>query len=57
MSFFILHNYVEEEINKLVDEEIKKHPKAAKDKQVFVDELINYYGIHGFIPEFRLEPK
>ena len=54
MSDFILHDYVLHEIENRVDLEIKKHPEAAADKDIFIKELINYYGNHGNIPDFSL---
>ena len=55
MSLVIVPNYLRDELHRLLDEEIGKHPDAAKDREVLYGQLLDYVNVHGVIPEFSLE--
>jgi hypothetical protein len=51
----ILPNALGRQIDDVLDAELAKHPAAAPDRELFRDQLINYFDEHGVIPEFSLE--
>lgn len=52
--FYILPNYIGDEIDRLLDAQIEKVPGAAKDRDVLRGQLIDYFADHGVIPDFSL---
>lgn len=57
MMFYIVPNYIGDEIDRKLDAEIASHPDAAKDRAVLRGQLIDYFAKHGTIPDFSLERK
>lgn len=55
--FYVVPNYIADEINRKLDAEIAKHPGAAKDREVLYSQLLGYVNEHGTVPDFSLEPK
>lgn len=53
---YVIPDYICEEIDRKLDEEIKKNPDAEKDRQILREQLIEYVNQHGIIPEFSLQP-
>lgn len=41
-------------LNKRLDEEITKHPEAARDRDIFYRQLLDYVNEHGIVPDFSL---
>lgn len=50
----VLPNYVSDRIDAMLDAEIEKHPDAASDRDLFRQQLVNYFAQTGEIPEFTL---
>lgn len=44
-------------ITKALDAEIAKWPDAEKDREVLHNQLVTFFSVHGYLPEFSLEPR
>jgi len=55
--FYVVPNYIGDEIDRRLDAEIEKHPPAAKDREVLRGQLLDYVAEHGVVPDFSLTPK
>lgn len=44
-------------IHKALDAEIAKWPDAEKDREVLYQQLVTFFSVHGYLPEFSLEPR
>lgn len=53
----IVPNHVRDSINKKLDEVFREQPKAAKDREFFYHQLLEYYDKNGVIPDFELQKK
>lgn len=53
-GFYVVPNYLADELNRRLDAEIVRHPNAAKDRAFFYSQLLNYVNEHGVIPDFSL---
>lgn len=55
MSYMvILPNCIAHQIDRALDAEIAKHPAAEPDRELFRQQLINYFDEHGVVPDFSL---
>jgi hypothetical protein len=54
MMFYVVPNYIGDEIDRKLDDEIAKHPAAAADRELFRSQLIEYVAEHGVVPDFSL---
>lgn len=52
----IVPNFIRDSINEKLNIAFKEVPDAAKDRDYFYEELLNYYDEHGIIPDFNLTP-
>lgn len=52
--FVVVPNHVRDAINAKIDEKIKGHPEAAKERGRIYDQLLRYYDEHGTVPDFTL---
>lgn len=57
MSFVIIPNYIDEEIDRRLDAAIKEHPGAAADREVLRQQLVDYFAVTGLVPDFSLQKK
>lgn len=53
--FYVVPNYIGDAIDAALDAEIAKAPDAAKDREVFRSQLIEYFAEHGVVPDFSLQ--
>lgn len=44
-------------IKTALDREIAKWPDAEKDRDLIRGQLISFFSVHGYLPEFTLEPR
>lgn len=44
-------------IKTALDREIAKWPDAEKDRELIRGQLISFFSVHGYLPEFTLEPR
>jgi len=56
-AMIILPNYVSDRINAMLDAELEKHPAAAPDRDLFRQQLVNYFAATGLVPDFSLAPR
>jgi hypothetical protein len=58
MSFFIVPNYIHDQINEMLDVALTDYPGAAPDREQLYSVLLTYVDKHGILPKsFKLEPK
>lgn len=55
MSWVIVPNSLRDEINAKLDSAFAKAPEAEKDREIFYHQLLNYFDLHGFLPDFKLQ--
>lgn len=53
----IVPDTLRENINKALDAEIAKWPDAEKEREMLYRQLITFFSVHGYLPEFSLEPR
>ena len=44
-------------IKTALDREIEKWPDAEKDRELIRGQLISFFSVYGYLPEFTLEPR
>jgi len=54
-GFYIIPNYLRDEINEKLDEQIVLEPGAEKDRKTLYQQILNYVIEHGVIPSFTLK--
>lgn len=52
--FFVIPNYISDEIDRKLEAVIVKHPGAEKDRAELRSQLVAYFDEHGVVPEFDL---
>ena len=55
MKFAVIPNALRDAIQLKLTEQIKIHPDAEKDRDVLYHKLLNFYDLHGYIPDFTLK--
>lgn len=48
----IVPNTLRDSINRVLDAALAECPGAALDRELFFDELLNYFNEYGVVPEF-----
>ena len=54
-GFLIVPDALYDAIHKKLDEEIRKHPDAEKDRDYLYRQCLDYFAEHGSMPNFTLE--
>lgn len=56
-ALVIVPEALEAGIKAKLDAEIAKWPDAEKDRELLRNQLITFFSMHGYLPEFTLEPR
>lgn len=57
MTFVIVPNALRDAINAAIDKALEKAPDAAPDRDIFYQVILEYFDLHGEVPEFCLVKK
>lgn len=57
MMLVIVPNYIRDAINAKIDAALVDCPQAAPDRDMFYDQLLEYFHENGVIPEFSLQKR
>lgn len=57
MTFVIVPNALRDAINAAIDKALEQAPNAAPDRDIFYQTLLEYFDLHGELPEFNLVKK
>jgi hypothetical protein len=57
MRMVVVPNCLADAINAKIDAALADCPDAAKDRDIFFGQLLEYFDEHGVVPDFRLEKK
>ena len=55
--FVIVPNILRDKIYEKIDEQLEKVPEAREGREIFYQQLIDYFDEHGIIPDFKIIPK
>lgn len=55
-ALVIVPDTLDASIKAKLDAEIAKWPDAEKDREILHKQLITFFSVHGYLPEFTLEP-
>lgn len=56
-ALVIVPDTLDAAINAALDREIKKWPDTEKDREVLCGQLISFFSVYGYLPEFSIEPR
>jgi hypothetical protein len=56
-ALVIVPDTLDANITKALDAEIAKWPDAEKDREFLRDQLVTFFSVHGYLPEFTLTPR
>lgn len=56
-AFYVVPNYIGDEIDRVLDKALADVPDAIKDRPVLRSQLIDHFAKHGVIPEFSIQRK
>lgn len=56
-ALVIVPDTLDASITKALDAEIAKWPDAEKDRELLHRQLVTFFSMHGYLPEFSLEPR
>jgi len=56
-ALVIVPDTLRDNITKALDAEIAKWPDAEKDREMLYQQLVTFFSVHGYLPEFSLEPR
>ena len=56
-ALVIVPDALDAAIKARLDAEIAKWPDAEKDREILRSQLITFFSVHGYLPEFTLEPR
>ena len=56
-ALVIVPDTLDANITKALDAEIAKWPDAEKDRELLRQQLVTFFSVYGYLPEFSLEPR